>query len=75
MNMGTANIQDIYHCRTCKSASDEHGRKCGHGMLFPVLLLIGNFDRCMNYEFDAEKVEIHLQKKEEKRVKDGNRTS
>ena len=62
--MSVACIQDIYQCNTCKSALDENGRNCRHGMLFPLLLLMGNFDRCMNYEFDAEKVKLQLQKKE-----------
>jgi hypothetical protein len=62
--MKIACIQDIYKCDTCKSALDEHGRSCRHGMLFPLLLLMGNFKRCMNYEFDAEKVKLQLQKKE-----------
>ena len=62
--MSVACIQDIYKCDTCKSALDEHGRSCRHGMLFPLLLLMGNFKRCMNYEFDAEKVKLQLQKKE-----------
>ena len=61
--MSVACIQDIYQCDTCKSALDEHGRSCRHGMLFPLLLLMGNFDRCMNYEFDAEKVKLQLQRK------------
>ena len=51
--MKTACVQDIYQCDTCKSASDENGRNCRHGMLFPLLLLMGNFKKCMNYEFDA----------------------
>ena len=58
--MSVTCIQDIYHCDTCKSALDEHGRNCRHGMLFPLLLLMGNFKKCMNYEFDAEKVELQL---------------
>jgi len=37
-------------------------------MLFPLLLLMGNFKRCMNYEFDAEKVKLQLQKKENERT-------
>ena len=61
--MKTACVQDIYQCDTCKSASDENGRNCRHGMLFPLLLLMGNFKKCMNYEFDAEKVKLQLQRK------------
>lgn len=63
--MGVACAQDIYRCNTCKSASDEYGRGCKHGMLFPLLLVMGNFDKCMNYEFDVEKVKLHLIEKEE----------
>lgn len=32
-------------------------------MIFPLLLLMGNFKKCMNYEFDAEKVKLQLQRK------------
>lgn len=64
--MSVACVQDIYKCDTCKSASDEHGRNCRHGILFPLLLLMGNCKKCMNYEFDAEKVKLQLQGKEEK---------
>ena len=53
--MSVTCIQDIYHCDTCKLALDEYGRNCRHGMLFPLLLLMGNFKKCMNYEFDTEK--------------------
>ena len=56
-------IQDIYKCDTCKSALDEHGRNCRHGILFPLLLLMGNFKKCMNYEFDAEKVKPNCKEK------------
>lgn len=66
--MSVACVQDIYKCDTCKSASDEHGRNCRHGMLFPLLLLMGNCKKCMNYEFDAEKVKLQLQGKENERT-------
>lgn len=66
--MSVACVQDIYKCDTCKSALDEHGRNCRHGILFPLLLLMGNFKKCMNYEFDAEKVELQLQRKENERT-------
>ena len=59
-------IQDIYKCDTCKSALDEHGRNCRHGILFPLLLLMGNFKKCMNY--DAEKMELQLLRKENERT-------
>lgn len=62
--MSVACVQDIYKCDTCKSASDEHGRGCKHGMLFPLLLLMTNSSKCVNYEFDAKKVELQLQRKE-----------
>ena len=61
--MSVTCIQDIYHCDTCKSALDEHGRNCRHGMLFPLLLLMGNLKKCMNYEFDAEKVKPNRKEK------------
>ncbi|CAG9923159.1 hypothetical protein BOVAB4_4461 [Bacteroides ovatus] len=37
-------------------------------MLFPLLLLMGNFKKCMNYEFDTEKVELQLLRKENERT-------
>lgn len=60
--MGVACAQDIYRCDTCKSASDEYGRNCKHGDLFPLLLIMGNFRHCENYEFDPQKAELHLQR-------------
>lgn len=60
--MSVACVQDIYKCDSCKSAEDEFGRGCKHGMLFPLLLLMGNCERCMNYELDVEKVKLHLQR-------------
>lgn len=66
--MSIACVQDIFRCDTCKSASDEFGRDCKHGMLFPLLLLMGNFEKCMNYEFDVEKVKLHLQRRENKQT-------
>lgn len=54
--MAIVTVQDIYRCDSCKAASDEFGRGCKHGMLFPLMLIMGNFTECMNYEFDAEKV-------------------
>lgn len=35
-------------------------------MLFPLMLIMGNFTECMNYEFDAEKVKLQLKRKEAK---------
>lgn len=57
-------VQDIYRCDTCKSATDEYGRGCKHGMLFPLLLLMSEQTKCVNYEFDPEKVKLHLQRKD-----------
>ena len=57
--MAIVTVQDIYRCDSCKAASDEFGRGCKHGMLFPLMLIMGNFTECMNYEFDAEKVKLH----------------
>lgn len=62
--MSIACVQDIFRCDSCKSASDEFGRGCKHGLLFPLLLLMANERKCDNYQFDAEKVELQLQKKE-----------
>lgn len=67
--MSIACIQDIYRCDTCKAA-DEFGRGCRHGDLFPLLLLMNGRSKCENYGFDAEKAELHLQRKE--KVKGGN---
>lgn len=60
--MGIACVQDIYKCDTCKSSSDEYGRNCKHGMLFPLLLLMSEQNKCMNYVFDPEKVKFQLDK-------------
>lgn len=62
--MGVACVQDIYRCDTCKSASDEYGRDCKHGLLFPLLLVMANCRQCENYEFDSEKAELCLQRKD-----------
>lgn len=62
--MGMACVQDIYRCGTCKVSRDEFGRGCGHGDLFPLLLLMAGRSQCENYEFDEEKVRLHLQRKE-----------
>lgn len=66
--MGVVCIQDIYRCDACKSASDEYGRNCKHGMLFPLLLAMTNSRQCENYEFDLQKAELHLQRKENLKV-------
>ena len=52
--MGVSCVQDIYRCDTCKSASDEYGRGCKHGLLFPLFLVMKNILKCENYEFDQE---------------------
>ena len=33
-------------------------------MMFPLLLVMTNSRQCENYEFDPEKAELHLQRKE-----------
>lgn len=66
LTMAIVTVQDIYRCDSCKAASDEFGRGCKHGMLFPLILIMGNFKKCMNYEFDAEKVKLQLKRKEAK---------
>lgn len=63
---GNSNSTRHYRCDSCKAASDEFGRGCKHGMLFPLMLIMGNFTECMNYEFDAEKVKLQLKRKEAK---------
>ena len=65
--MGVSCVQDIYRCETCKSASDEYGRGCKHGLLFPLFLVMTNSRKCENYEFDPEKAGLHLQKKENRK--------
>lgn len=65
--MGVACVQDIYRCDTCKSASDEYGRGCKHGLLFPLFLVMTNSRKCENYEFDREKAGLHLRKKENRK--------
>ena len=60
--MAIVTVQDIYRCDSCKAASDELGRGCKNGMLFPLMLIMGNFTECMNYEFDAEKVKLQLKR-------------
>lgn len=70
----TVLVRELYEERKCLSnflidqaeASDEFGRGCKHGMLFPLMLIMGNFTECMNYEFDAEKVKLQLKRKEAK---------
>ena len=65
--MSVACVQDIYRCDSCKSASDEYGRGCKYGMLFPLALLMAEQTKCENYEFDPQKAELHLRKKEKNR--------
>lgn len=63
--MVTVNIQGMYKCDTCKAASDEYGNGCKYGMLFPLLLFLTEKSKCENYEFDPEKANLQLKKKEE----------
>lgn len=65
--MSVRGVQDIYKCDTCKSASDEYGRNCKHGMLFPLLLLMSEQTKCVNYEFAPEKVKLQLQRKDHRK--------
>lgn len=39
--MAALNINEYYGCFSCEAA-DEHGNGCRHGLLFPVLLAMGN---------------------------------
>ena len=61
--MAQWNIQDKYQCYHCKSASDIYGRDCKHGMLFPLLLLIGGNETCPNYELDTGKIKQQIESK------------
>ena len=61
--MAQCNIQDKYQCYQCKCAADIYGRDCKHGMLFPLLLLIGCKGNCPNYELDTEKVKQQIESK------------
>lgn len=54
--MSVTCVQDMYGCYRCKSASDIYGRGCKHGLLFPLLLVMANKDKCPNYEFDINKL-------------------
>ena len=38
--MAALNINEYYGCFSCEAA-DEHGNGCRHGLLFPVLLVMG----------------------------------
>lgn len=61
--MAHCNIQDHFQCFQCKSAADIYGRECKHGMLFPLLLLIGCNETCPNYELDTENVKQQIESK------------
>lgn len=43
-------VNEYYGCFSCEAA-DEHGNGCRHGLLFPVLLVMGNKRSCPNYKF------------------------
>lgn len=64
MIMVVYSIKDIYRCDHCKSSSDEYGRMCKHGALFPVILVMDNRRVCPNYEFDPDKVKLQIKKGE-----------
>lgn len=59
-------LQSRYGCETCRAAGDIYGRSCGHGDLFPVLLLMAGKGSCPNYEFDRGKAEEQIKAKENK---------
>lgn len=49
--MAALNINEYYGCFSCEAA-DEYENGCRHGgLLFPVLLAIGNKRSCPNYKF------------------------
>ena len=62
--MALACVQDMYRCDRCKSAADIYGRRCAHGEMFPLLLVMGNQLDCPNYEFDPQKIEDREKRKE-----------
>ena len=62
--MVICNVQDMYRCDQCKSASDEYGRMCKHGALFPLLLAMSDQKNCPNYKLDTDKVKLKLQEGE-----------
>ncbi len=62
--MKTACVQDIYQCDTCKSALGRKRKELqARDVIPPASFNEGNFKKCMNYEFDAEKVKLQLQRK------------
>lgn len=67
--MAHVNVQDIYRCDQCKAAADIYGRSCGHGLLFPVMLVVAGRTSCPNYEFDRSKVEEQLARKDQQRMR------
>ena len=48
--MSAFNINEYYGCSTCEAA-DKYGNGCKYGMLFPVLLAMGNHRQCPNYRY------------------------
>ena len=48
--MSAFNINEYYGCSTCEAA-DKYGNGCKHGLLFPVLLMMGNQRECPNYKY------------------------
>ena len=55
--MGVLNINEYYGCKTCEAA-DKHGNGCKYGLLFPVLLAMGNQRECSNYRYKNKESKI-----------------
>ena len=62
--MGVACVQDIYRCDTCKSALTNTVEDANTVFLFPLAILMTEQTKCVNYEFDPQKVELQLQRKD-----------
>lgn len=58
--MAALDINEYYGCKTCESASDNYGRGCKQGLIYPVMLIIANARKCPSYKFDKQKAEQQL---------------
>lgn len=47
--MAARSINIMYRCEECTFA-DAWGRGCEHGLMFPLLLLMGNYKSCPNFK-------------------------
>lgn len=39
----------MYRCEDCTFA-DKYGRNCVHGLMFPILLVLANKEKCPNFK-------------------------